>query len=70
MDKRLKRVEDLVLFRYGSTGIQESIQRAIEILGYIPLYIVESINNFETDTGGAFGNVFLIPPNTTIKKKF
>ncbi|KAJ1672846.1 hypothetical protein EV182_006377, partial [Spiromyces aspiralis] len=49
---RLEDVRDLVLFRYGSTGTQEAIVRAVEALGMIPVFPVLSISNFGGSHGG------------------
>jgi ribosome-binding ATPase YchF (GTP1/OBG family) len=46
---RLEKVKDLVLFRYGSTGIQDAISKAVETKELIPVYPVKSIHNFTSD---------------------
>ncbi len=43
---RLEKVQDMVLFRYGSTGCQDVIQTAVTVANMIPIYPVKSINNF------------------------
>ncbi|TPX59486.1 threonine---tRNA ligase [Spizellomyces sp. 'palustris'] len=68
---RLEKVQDLVLFRYGTTGVQDVLSRAIELLGLIPMYPVRNINNFTSGSGGRTGGVFrdclLVQPGTTIR---
>lgn len=44
--QRLENLRDLVLFRYGSTGTQETIVKAVEALGYMPVYPVKSLRLF------------------------
>jgi ribosome-binding ATPase YchF (GTP1/OBG family) len=69
---RLEKVQDLVLFRYGSTGVQECVKRAVESLGLIPMFPVKSIHNYTSSalgkSGGVFRDCFLIKPGTTVKQ--
>ncbi|KAJ3053349.1 hypothetical protein HK097_004487 [Rhizophlyctis rosea] len=69
---RLEKVQDLVLFRYGTTGVQDTIKRAVDVLGLIPAYPVRNINNFTSGSGGRTGGVFrdciLIQPGTTVRQ--
>lgn len=39
---------DLVLYRYGSTGVQDVLVRAIEMLGVIPVYPVKNLSSFSS----------------------
>jgi ribosome-binding ATPase len=45
---RLEKVQDMVLFRFGHTGVQEALQKVIGILGLIPVYPVRNVNNFSS----------------------
>lgn len=79
---RLEKVKDLVLFRYGSTGVKDAISRAVESRGLIPVYPVKSIHNFTCDgyicttyvndivnrTKGVFRDCLLIFPKTTVRE--
>ncbi|KAI8923730.1 P-loop containing nucleoside triphosphate hydrolase protein [Entophlyctis helioformis] len=69
---RLERVQDLVLFRYGHTGVQETLKRVVEVLGLIPVFPVRNINNFSSSTGTRSGGVFrdclLVRPGTTVRQ--
>ncbi|KAH8556625.1 P-loop containing nucleoside triphosphate hydrolase protein [Umbelopsis sp. PMI_123] len=69
---RIEKVQDLVLYRYGSTGVHEVLKRAVEMLGVIPAYPVKSITNFSSGTGinkgGAFRDCILIWPGTTVRE--
>ena len=46
---RLNKLCDLVLFRYGSTGVQEAINKAVDLVGLVPAYRVNNLNNFSID---------------------
>ncbi|PVU97298.1 hypothetical protein BB561_000635 [Smittium simulii] len=46
MDDELERIRDLVLFRYFTTGTQQTIVKAVESLKMIPVYPVKNISNF------------------------
>lgn len=57
-DKLLQRIEnirDLVLYRFGSTGVVQVLQAAAGALDLIPVYTVKNIQTF---TGGSGGNIF------------
>ena len=57
MDEKLKtRIEnlrDMVLFRFGSTGVVQVLSRAAELLGLVPVFPVKNIHSF--GTGGSGG---------------
>lgn len=46
---RLEKIKDLVLFRYGATGVRDAINRAVEVKKLIPVYPVKNIHNFTCD---------------------
>ncbi len=46
---RLEKIRDMVLFRYGSTGIQEAIKKAVSVKGFHPVYPVRNIHKFTCD---------------------
>ncbi|KAJ2999899.1 hypothetical protein HDV02_001418 [Globomyces sp. JEL0801] len=54
---------DLVLFRYGHTGVQECLQTAVSVLG--------NVTNFSSSTGvrqgGVFRDCMFIRPGTTVR---
>ncbi|CAL9728081.1 hypothetical protein MOUN0_C01662 [Monosporozyma unispora] len=57
-DKVLQRIEnirDLVLYRFGSTGVVQVLQESVAMLNLIPVYTVKNIQTF---TGGNGSNVF------------
>ncbi|KAJ3061239.1 hypothetical protein HDU98_002852 [Podochytrium sp. JEL0797] len=52
---RLEKVQDLVLFRYGHTGVTAVLQLAVETLELIPVYPVRNINTFGEGGAGTGG---------------
>ncbi|KAJ3194627.1 hypothetical protein HK101_002271 [Irineochytrium annulatum] len=52
---KLEKLQDLVLFRYGSTGIQSALKLCVETMGMIPTYPVRNITNFGDGVGGKPG---------------
>lgn len=69
LKNRLEKVQDLVLFRYGSTGVQEAIKRAVEAQKLIPVYPVKSIHNFTCDNSkDVFKDCYLVHPGTTVRE--
>ncbi|KAJ2809552.1 hypothetical protein H4R20_000054 [Coemansia guatemalensis] len=71
MSRRLDNIRDLVLFRYGSTGVQEVIVRAVEVLGFVPVFPVKSLSTFGASSDGlsfAFQDCVLVKPNTTVRE--
>ncbi|ORY05528.1 P-loop containing nucleoside triphosphate hydrolase protein [Basidiobolus meristosporus CBS 931.73] len=72
IQSRLEKIQDLVLFRYGSTGVEEVITRAVETLGVIPVYPVRNLSNFSNGQpgkqGGAFRDCIMVRPGTTVRE--
>lgn len=52
---RLDNIRDLVLYRFGSTGVVQLLQAAADLLNLVPMYPVRNIHNF---TGGSGDSVF------------
>lgn len=38
-----------MLFRYGATGVQDAIKKAVAVKGYIPVYPVRNLHKFTSD---------------------
>lgn len=61
MDEKLKtRIEnlkDMVLYRFGSTGVVQVLSRAAEVLGLVPVFPVRNVHTFGAGTGSS-GPVF------------
>ena len=61
MDQKLRartdNLKDMVLYRFGSTGVVQVLSRAAEMLGLVPVFPVRNIHTFGSGTGGS-GAVF------------
>ena len=74
MDEKLKtRIEnlkDMVLYRFGSTGVVQLLSRAADLLGLVPVFPVRNIHGIgSTGTGdGLFKDCILIKRGTTVKE--
>ncbi|KAL4815600.1 P-loop containing nucleoside triphosphate hydrolase protein [Aspergillus spinulosporus] len=71
MDEKLKtRVEnlkDMVLYRFGSTGVVQCLSRAAEVLGLVPVFPVRNLHTFSSGTGtAAFRDCVLVKKNSTV----
>ncbi|KAJ5054316.1 uncharacterized protein L3040_000592 [Drepanopeziza brunnea f. sp. 'multigermtubi'] len=69
LKNRIENLKDMVLYRFGSTGVVQVLSRAAELLGLVPVFPVKSISNFGAG-GGANAPVFrdcvLVKKNTTV----
>lgn len=68
---RIENMKDMVLYRFGSTGVVQVLSRAAELLGLVPVFPVKNIHVFGS-SGVAEGNsVFrdcvLVKKGTTVK---
>ncbi|KAG0225605.1 hypothetical protein BGW42_004213 [Actinomortierella wolfii] len=67
LQNRIEKVQDLVLYRYGSTGVQDVILKAVEVLGLIPAFPVKSVTTFANPNGkGVFRDCVMIWSGTTV----
>lgn len=58
-----------VVDKYGSTGVQECLNKAVfEILNYIAVYPVADANKLTNKDGNILPDVFLVPNGTTMKE--
>lgn len=62
---RLENLRDMVLYRFGSTGVVQVLSKAAEILGLVPVFPVKNIGNF-LDGGKAFRDCVLVNKGTTV----
>ncbi|KAI9701321.1 MAG: hypothetical protein M1820_006543 [Bogoriella megaspora] len=60
MDEKLKtRIEnlkDMVLYRFGSTGVVQVLSRAAEVLGLVPVFPVKNVHSFGSGAAGTAGS--------------
>ncbi len=69
LKNRIENLKDMVLYRFGSTGVVQVLSRAAELLGLVPVFPVKHITSFGAG-GGANSAVFrdcvLVKKNTTV----
>jgi ribosome-binding ATPase len=46
LKNRLENLRDMVLFRFGSTGVVQVLSRAGELLGLVPVFPVKNMHGF------------------------
>lgn len=64
---RIENIRDLVLYRFGSTGVVQLLQAAADLLDLIPVYPVRNINNFTGGSGDfVFRDCVLVKRGTTV----
>ncbi|WP_297074216.1 redox-regulated ATPase YchF [Thermococcus sp.] len=65
-EKALELIREKVLNRFGSTGVQEGINRAVfELLNLIPVYPVQDENKLTDQFGNVLPHVYLLPKGST-----
>lgn len=71
---RIENLKDMVLYRFGSTGVNQVLTRASELLGLVPVFPVRNIGTFgggEAGGGGGekaivFRDCVLVKKNSTV----
>ncbi|MBO3802791.1 MAG: redox-regulated ATPase YchF [Candidatus Brockarchaeota archaeon] len=67
--RALKLVEEKVLARWGSTGVQEVLNKSyFEVLGMIAVYPVEDPNKMTDHDGNVLPDVYLVPRGTNARE--
>jgi hypothetical protein len=62
----LETIRREVIEKYGSTGVQQSLNKAVfELLNYIVVYPVEDENKFSDKQGNVMPDAHLVPNGTT-----
>lgn len=62
----LEFIKKNVIEKYGSTGVQECLNKAVfDLLEYIPVYPVEDENKLSDKSGNVLPDVFLMPRGST-----
>lgn len=65
----LKNIVDLILYRFGGTGVNDAINKAVQLANVIPVYIVKSIHNFgDGNDPGAFRDVIVVRNGVTFNE--
>jgi len=66
--KALRYIEENVMQRYGSTGVQQAIEIAVyQVLGRVPVYTVEDPVRLTDKKGNVLPDVFLVDRRATIR---
>ncbi|WP_440060269.1 redox-regulated ATPase YchF [Thermogladius sp. 4427co] len=67
--KALEIIRKDVLRKYGGTGVQILLNKAVfDILQLIPVYPVEDINKYTDHSGNILPDVYLVPKGTTARE--
>ncbi|WPH02319.1 Putative GTP-binding protein [Acrodontium crateriforme] len=65
--QRVENLKDMVLYRFGSTGVNQVLTRASELLGLVPTFSVRSISSFGSGDGSVFRDCVLVKKGSTVK---
>lgn len=67
LQNRIENIRDLVLYRFGSTGVVQLLQAAADLLELVPVYPVRNINNFTGSSGDSvFRDCILVKRGTPV----
>jgi len=67
---RIENLKDMVLYRFGSTGVVQVLSRAAELLGLVPVFPVRNIHGFGAGAGSnaVFRDCVLVKKGTTVRE--
>ena len=70
LKSRIENLKDMVLYRFGSTGVVQVLSRAAEMLGLVPVFPVKNIHGFGAGSGNnaVFRDCVLVKKGTTIRE--
>lgn len=66
---RIENLKDMVLYRFGSTGVVQVLSKAAALLGLVPVFPVRNISTFSSGMAGSdavFRDCVLVKRNTTV----
>lgn len=66
---RIENLKDMVLYRFGSTGVNQVLSKAAEILGLVPVFPVRNTTTFgsgATDSKAVFRDCVLVKKGSTV----
>ncbi|KAF2709961.1 P-loop containing nucleoside triphosphate hydrolase protein [Pleomassaria siparia CBS 279.74] len=69
LKNRIENLKDMVLYRFGSTGVVEVLSRAAELLGLVPVFPVRNVNTYSSGSAGstaAFRDCVLVKKGSTV----
>ena len=66
---RIENLKDMVLYRFGSTGVVSVLSRAAELLGLVPVFPVKNFHGLGAGAGSdrVFRDCILVKKGTTIR---
>lgn len=70
---RIENLKDMVLYRFGSTGVNQALSRAAELLHLVPVFPVKNIHGFGAGHHGSgdeavFRDCVLVKRGTTVRE--
>ncbi|EPQ67314.1 Bgt-3037 [Blumeria graminis f. sp. tritici] len=66
---RIENLKDMVLYRFGSTGVVQALSRAAELLGLVPVFTVRNVTTFTSSanhSSAVFRDCVLVKRGTTV----
>lgn len=69
LTERIENMKDLVLYRFGSTGVVQVLSRAADLLGLVPVFPVRNVSTFSSGQAGSnavFRDCLLVKKGTTV----
>ncbi|OCL07477.1 P-loop containing nucleoside triphosphate hydrolase protein [Glonium stellatum] len=69
LKNRIENLKDMVLYRFGSTGVVQVLSRAAELLGLVPIFPVRNVNTFTSGSAGSssvFRDCVLVKKGSTV----
>lgn len=66
---RIENLKDMVLYRFGSTGVVQVLSRAAELLGLVPVFPVRNIQSFTSGSSSStaiFRDCVLVKKGSTV----
>ncbi len=69
LKQRIENLKDMVLYRFGSTGVVQVLTRAAALLGLVPVFPVKNIHTYGSGTAGStavFRDCVLVKKGSTV----
>lgn len=69
LKQRIENLKDMVLYRFGSTGVVQVLTRAAELLGLVPVFPVKNIHTYGSGASGStavFRDCVLVKKGSTV----
>ncbi len=66
---RIENLKDMVLYRFGSTGVVQVLSKAADLLGLVPVFPVRNVTTFgsgATDSKAVFRDCVLVKKGSTV----